>query len=102
KDLFLIIRVHPREFPNKRDSLKSDHALELEQTLSELPENVRVNWPSDNISLYDLAQIMDVCLNSWSTAGKEMGTLGIPVVLYSADLVFYPADLNYLAVSADD
>lgn len=102
EDLFLIIRVHPREFPNKRDSVKSDHALELEQALADLPDNVRVNWPSDNVSLYDLAQIMDVCLNSWSTAGKEMGTLGIPVVLYSEELVFYPAELNYLATSVDD
>lgn len=101
-DLFLIVRVHPREFPNKRDSVKSDHASELERLLSDLPSNVCVNWPSDRVSLYDLAQIMDVCLNSWSTAGKEMGMLGIPVVLYSADLVFYPANLNYLGSSIDD
>ena len=101
-DLFLIVRVHPREFPNKRDSVKSEHALELEKVLSGLPSNVKVNWPSDQVSLYDLAGIMDVCLNSWSTAGKEMATLGIPVVIYSADLVFYPADLNYLGKTVDD
>jgi hypothetical protein len=101
-DLFLLIRVHPREFPNKRDGLKSEHARELEDILATLPANVRVNWPSDNVSLYDLAGIMDVCLNSWSTAGKEMSTLGIPVVIYSAELVFYPADLNYLGRSLDD
>jgi hypothetical protein len=101
-DLFLVIRVHPREFPNKRDPVKSAHALELEEVLSALPPNVRVNWPHDEVSLYDLAQIMDVCLNSWSTAGKEMATLGIPVVIYSADLVFYPPDLNYLGQTVDD
>lgn len=96
EDLFLIVRVHPREFPNRRNSVKSEHAHELERALVELPENARVNWPSDQVSLYDLADITDVFLNSWSTAGKEMSMLGIPVVLYSSKLVFYPADLNYL------
>ena len=28
-ELFLVLRVHPREFPNKRDGLKSQHASEL-------------------------------------------------------------------------
>lgn len=102
RDLFLIIRVHPREFPNKRDQVKSDHAREIEAALSDLPDNVKVNWPSDEISLYDLADITDVCLNSWSTVGKELGMLGIPVVIYSSDLVFYPAALNYLGRDIED
>ena len=94
-DLFLIIRVHPREFPNKRDSVKSEHALELERVFSELPPNACVNWPVDEISLYDIANITDVCLNAWSSVGKEFSLLGVPVVIYSPDLVFYPPDLNY-------
>lgn len=98
-DLFLIVRVHPREFPNKRDSVKSDHALELERALVDLPDNVRINWPSDDVSLYDLAKITDVCLNSWSSVGKEMSMFGVPTVLYNEDLVFYPADLNLLGTS---
>jgi hypothetical protein len=100
-DLFLIVRVHPREFPNKRDSVKSEHAQQLEEVFSKLPPNVRVNWPSDGLSLYDLAEITDVCLNAWSSVGKEMSLLGIPVVIYSRDLVFYPPDLNYLGTSLD-
>jgi hypothetical protein len=100
-DLFLIIRIHPREFPNKRESVKSEHAHALETALADLPKNVNVNWPSDQISLYDLADITDVFLNSWSTAGKEMSMLGIPVVHYSSDLIFYPADLNYLGETKD-
>lgn len=95
-DIFLIVRVHPREFPNKRDALKSEHARRLESALSELPPNARVNWPSDNLSLYDIAEITDACLNSWSSVGKEMSLLGIPTVIFSPDLVFYPADLNYV------
>jgi hypothetical protein len=35
QDLFLIIRVHPREFPNKRESAKSEHAIMLEEILAD-------------------------------------------------------------------
>lgn len=100
-DLFLIVRVHPREFPNKRDSVKSEHASQLEEVFAELPVNATVNWPGDGISLYDLAEITDVCLNGWSSAGKEMSLLGIPVVIYSGALVFYPPDLNYVGETTE-
>ena len=101
-DLFLLIRVHPREFPNKRESVKSPHAALLEKAFENLPQNSRVNWPADGIALYDLANHTDVFLNSWSSAGKEMALLGIPVVAYSSDLIFYPADLNYVGKTEEE
>ena len=99
QDLCLVIRVHPREFPNKRDAVMSDHAKMLQEALVTLPANVRVNWPTDNISLYDLASITDVFANAWSSAGKEMAWLGLPVVLYSPELALYPTSLNYIGVT---
>lgn len=102
-ELFLIIRVHPREFPNKRESVTSKYADKLKSLLAELPRNVRVNWPSDGISLYDIANIADVFLNSRSTTGMEMSLLGLPVVLYSPDQLYsYPPDLNYGANSREE
>jgi hypothetical protein len=93
-DLFLLIRVHPREFPNKREGVKSEHAQLLEQELSSLPDNVRVNWPADRLSIYAIAEEADVFLNAWSSAGKEMALLGLPVVVYCPSLLLYPGDLN--------
>ena len=101
-ELFLVIRVHPREFPNKRDPVKSEHVKTLEAKLRDLPANVRVNWPNDDLSLYDLAQETDVFLNAWSSVGVEMSLLGLPVVIYSGELVLYPSDINYLAASRAD
>jgi hypothetical protein len=102
EDLFLLIRVHPREFPNRRDSVKSQHAAELEKILADLPPNARVNWPADGISLYHLMEEMDVCLNAWSSVGKEMATLGIPVVVYSRETCFYTPEINYVASDEPD
>lgn len=101
-DRFLLIRVHPREFPNKREGRKSEHAIALERELSALPGNARVNWPSDRLSLYDVAEQADVFLNAWSTAGREMTLFGFPVVCYCPDALLYPADLNYVGRTREE
>jgi len=102
KDLFLLIRVHPREFPNNRNAKKSEHIKILKSIFSDLPPNIKVNWPRDLISVYDLAEVTSVFLNAWSSVGVEMSLLGIPVVIYSDELVSYPSSLNYLAKTKQD
>ena len=102
QNLFLIIRIHPREFLNKNKSVRSEHIKMLEKVFNSLPHNVKINWPTDNISLYDLAQETDVFLNGWSSVGVEMSQLGIPVVIYLKDFVFYPTDLNYVGTDHKD
>jgi hypothetical protein len=100
-DLFLVVRVHPREFPNRRDEKKSQHAYLLESALADLPSNAAVNWPEQKISLYDLVDQTDVFLNAWSSAGKDIPILGVPVVTYSSRIQWYPADLNYVGETLD-
>jgi hypothetical protein len=102
KDLLLVIRVHPREFPNKREGVKSEHAALLEAALADLPPNVRVNWPGDKVSLYDLANEASAFLTAWSSVGKEMATLGLPVVTYCPQLLLYPAALHEAATTLPD
>jgi hypothetical protein len=100
-ELFLLLRVHPREFPNKREGRKSEHARQLEEALVGLPANVKVNWPADQLSIYDVAEQADVVLNAWSSAGKEMTLLGLPVVTYCPTVIQYPTDLNYVGTTLE-
>ncbi len=102
EELFLIIRVHPRDFPNQRDSVTSEHSKKLKEAFSQLPSNAIVNWPEEKISLYDLKDGTDVFLNAWSMAGVEMTILGKPVVIYSSELVAYPDDLNFIGKTIPD
>lgn len=100
-DLALIIRVHPREFPNKRDSVTAESVEKLKQLFNNLPSNVKVNWPDDEISIYALADKTDLLLNWRSTVGVEFLALGIPVLVPScSNLLSYPIELNHLGESA--
>jgi hypothetical protein len=91
--IFLLIRVHPRDFPNKRESFRSEQSFELEKLLSNTPSNVRVNWPSENISLYQIYRITDLVITGWSITAIEGLILGIPVVAYDRNLPSYPDDI---------
>lgn len=98
-ELFLIIRVHPRDFPNRRENVLSQQGELLLKKFKDLPNNVAVNWSTDKISLYKFATEVDVVLNGWSTAGEEMGLLGIPVVLYSNNNTNYPSALHRIGLT---
>jgi hypothetical protein len=101
-DLFLIIRVHPRDFPNKREHVRSEQSYMLENLLKNVPENVHVNWPSEGVSLYDLLEDTDVLITGWSVTALEALVLGTPVVTYDANLPSYPCDIHYSGRTESD
>lgn len=101
-DLFLVIRVHPRDFPNKREAFRSEQSFMLEDLLAHVPENTHVNWPADNVSLYELLEDADVILTGWSVTAMEALVLGIPVVTYDANLPSYPQEIQYTGRSELD
>lgn len=96
-EFYLIIRVHPRESPNRRDNVFSQNLSQMRKYFTDLPENIKINWPEDKISVYDLSKITDLFLNAWSSGGEELVVLGKPVLIYSDKLLFYPSEINYLA-----
>jgi len=103
-DRYLVIRIHPREFANKRESLNSEagrSTLEFLRQLN-LPKNVIVNEPSDGVSLYDLPQITDLILNSTSSVAMEFASLGIPSIIVSpSSLMAYPPELSLSAFTPE-
>jgi len=79
-DLQLVVRVHPREGKNKRESFGSQHLQSLLLVFKRPFSNCRFVWPEDDVSSYDLMELADLGLTSWSTIGLEMARLGIPVL----------------------
>ena len=94
-ELFLIIRIHPRTFPSRRNSVMAQEQIELSKILATLPENVRANFPTDNISIYDLYHQIDALATGWSATGVEAMTFNVPVITYDRNLPSYPASIHY-------
>lgn len=91
----LVLRLHPRMFPNKREQILSPVVARIMALRDGAPANVTFNMPSDGIGLYDLMQVVDVLLNFRSSVGAELSAFGIPVVVPSnSDFFTYPGELN--------
>jgi len=95
QNTYLIIRVHPRDFPNKREIIKAQQAELWKIMLDNLPENIRVNWPEEEISLYNLLQDIDGLVTGWSATGLEALVMGIPLVTYDKNLPSFPPDIHF-------
>jgi hypothetical protein len=102
QEIQLIIRIHPRMFPNKRESVRSAAAIRLLDFLSNPPANVIVNWPEQGLSLFEVAQLCNTALNISSSAGLELLSLGIPVGIYEPERLFaYPREFNLPVMSGE-
>lgn len=102
-DTHLLVRLHPRMFPNKREQVLSPTVIQINRIMEHAPENVSLNIPSDAIGLYDLMQIVDVLLNYSSTVGAELAAFGIPVVTPRNDkFETYPEEINKVGRSRQE
>jgi hypothetical protein len=86
----LIVRVHPREFPTKRDNITSPRVQQYLEIFSNLPTNIVINYPDQKISIYDLMEIIDFQLVPQSTAGLEAARLGVPGISHIKGMGAYP------------
>lgn len=92
-----IFRIHPREFPNKREGVQSPHGSELLEFIQNvsLPNNVKINTPLDDISIANLALVTDFIVNVSSSVGLDFAALGLKVSLIMPSRHFaYPTEIN--------
>jgi ubiquinone/menaquinone biosynthesis C-methylase UbiE len=90
-DLQLIVRIHPREGANKRDTVVSQHLHRLTEEFGRPFAHCRFIWPDDKTSSYDLGEIAHLVTIGWSTIGLEMSRLGAPVLAINRGTT-YPGD----------
>lgn len=99
KQFHLIIRPHPREFNNK---IESQQMNELKKLTFNLPDNINVNYPDQNISVFNYIKSLHMLLNGWSSIGEDLGYFGIPSISISSFNICYPENLSYVAKSKKD
>ena len=102
-DVKFILRLHPRMYPNKRENVVAPVVARVMELIKEAPANIIVNLPSDNVSLYDLMQILDVVLGYRSSVGAELAAFGLPVVApINKDFFTYPNEINRTGMTEED
>lgn len=76
----LIVRIHPREFPNQREKVLAPKVKVYQEILANLPENISLDHPDQKNSIYDLFEIVDFVLAAQSSIGFDAARLGVPVI----------------------
>lgn len=99
EDLQLVVRIHPRLGRDNRSGIAHTHLQALESVFSELPIRCHIAWPQDPVSSYDLAELADVVLVSWSTMGKELARIGVPVIA-TVQHFHYPDGEEFIRIPA--
>jgi hypothetical protein len=92
--LGLIVRIHPRELPNKRDQVRGQQVKAWEEIFENLPENVVLNHPSEQVPLDTLLANVGALVTSWSTTALQAILREIPVVTYDSHTLSFPADTH--------
>ena len=100
--LGLILRLHPREFPDTRNKSFSDTEREWSRLLAEVPNNVYVNKPEDPWSLGDLITATDFLITGWSSAAIQAVLMGKEVVTYDENMGFLPKAIVSTGSSRED
>jgi hypothetical protein len=104
KDIVLIIRPHPREFPNKRETVLSYNAIKLNKFFSKIMtnKNIIINSPTDNISINNIIPYCDSILTMGSGSTTEATLLGIPCVSMSENFLSFPKDLTLVGLKKEE
>jgi hypothetical protein len=101
RDAHFIIRMHPRELPNKREGVVSPQHARWLDLLSTIPSNVTVDQPSQKVPMDDLLEIATGVVTGWSSTALQALYRGIPVVTYDSRLAGYPSDIHSSGTSRD-
>ena len=90
----VIVRLHPRDLPNKRESVMSEQHLNWMNLLQNVTKNVAINHPEQGLSFREVCSVSDVLVTGWSSTAIEAMLLGKPVVTYDKKLPGFPGDIH--------
>lgn len=78
-----LIKIHPaNKFKYELEGLKEEYReiKAIKENFGEIPENIRIIYPEDNINPYSLFKIIDYGITVRGTIGMELPCFGIPVL----------------------
>lgn len=100
-DIQIMVRIHPRE-GSRQFGFDSLHLKQLKATFTDNTPNFYIIWPDDPMSSYDLLELADICLVSWSGMGQEAARLGIPVLACVGNMSYPDDDFIQVATTKEE
>jgi hypothetical protein len=98
----LVIRLHPRDLPNKRERVVSEQSVLWNNLLTNLPPNVSVDHPDDKISLHDYFPVISALTTGWSSTAIEGMLKNVPVITYDENLPSFPSSIHLSGNSKEE
>jgi hypothetical protein len=93
-DVTVVVRLHPRDLPNKRESVESEQYSRWIDLLEGYKPSVAINHPSQRLSFRRVCRAADLVATGWSSTAIEAMMLGKVVVTYDSDLPGFPSDIH--------
>ena len=94
EDVVLIVRPHPREFPNKREKVIAEITKSRGEFLANLPPNVIVDHPKLGVPIEDYFLEVIAITTGWSSVGIDWQMRGKLCVSYDSALPMYPPETH--------
>jgi hypothetical protein len=101
-DLVLIVRPHPRELPNKRESVLAEINHSRDNLFSNLPPNVIIDDPAEGFSIQDHFSAAQAITTGWSSVGLEWQIKGKICITYDSNLPGYPKETHLSGKSREE
>ena len=98
----LVIRLHPRDLPNKREGVVSEQSKLWNDLLTNLPKNVSVDHPDDKISMHDYFPVISALTTGWSSTAIEAMLKNVPVITYDNNLPSFPSSIHLSGNSKEE
>jgi len=100
-DLQLVVRLHPRIASTPRDNTVSkDYARYRDEFVGPYL-HTRIIWPEEKVSSYDIAELSDLALISWSSMGLELARMSVPVLSGYPSIFSLAPDEGFLVTCLD-
>jgi hypothetical protein len=93
-DIVLIVRPHPREFPNKREKVLAEITKTRSLFFANLPGTVIVDYPKLKVPIEDYFSDVIGITTGWSSIGLEWQMRGKLCVSYDSTLPMYPVETH--------
>ena len=96
KDIFFIVRPHPREWLKIKNNEFSENYHHLKNLFDKVNnDNFFIDYPKYNINIYDHAQIANLFLTNGSSTFVDFSLLGFPIIDSGLYKLQYPHNEDF-------